>query len=124
MNVYALVLFLHFLGMAALFIGYGLELTASGLLRGAATGDQARAWLRIYRVSLPVSGPALALLILSGGFLGAVTGLSKEGWVLVSFAGILVALFIGFGLLMRGSRRSVRRCPRGMRRCRARRLRW
>ena len=67
MNSYLIVLFLHFVGMAALFIGYGLEWTASTLLRGATTAAEARSWLRIYRASLPVSGPGLLLLILSGG---------------------------------------------------------
>ena len=66
MNSYLIVLFLHFVGMAALFIGYGLEWTASTLLRGATTAGEARSWLRIYRASLPVSGPGLLLLILTG----------------------------------------------------------
>lgn len=100
MEVYSLVLFLHFLGMVALFAGYGLEWTSSTLLRSATTGDQARAWLRIYRLSLPVSGPGLLVLLLTGGYLAGVTGISGSGWVLATFGGIAVALFIGFGLLM------------------------
>ncbi len=48
---------------------------------------QARIWLRIYRVSLPLSGPALLVLILTGGYMAGVTGASKEGWILASYPG-------------------------------------
>ncbi len=100
MNSYANILFLHFAAMAFLFIGYGLEWTSTALLRGSTTAQAVRTWLGIYRVSLPMSGPALLVLILSGGYLGGVTGASKEGWVLASVIGIVVALGIGFALVM------------------------
>jgi len=100
MNTYSLVLFFHFVGMAALFIGYGLEWTASTLLRGASTAGEARAWLRIYRASLPVSGPGVLLLILTGFYMAGVNRMSKEGWVIAALLGIVVALVIGFGLLL------------------------
>ena len=100
MNTYTIVLFLHFVGMAALFIGYGLEWTASTLLRGATTAGEARSWLRIYRGSLPVSGPGLLLLILTGGYMAGVTQRSAAGWVIAAWIGIAVALVIGFGLLL------------------------
>lgn len=100
MNTYSLVLFLHFVGMAALFIGYGLEWTASTLLRGATMAGEARSWLRIYRGSLPVSGPGLLLLILTGFYMAGVTRLSGAGWVIATVIGIVVALIIGFGLLL------------------------
>ena len=58
MTPYNIVLFLHLASMAGLFVGYGLEWIVSSLLRRATTADQARAWLRVYRFSLPVSGPA------------------------------------------------------------------
>ncbi len=100
MNSYTIVLFLHFAGMAALFIGYGLEWTASALLRRATTAGEARSWLRIYRGSLPVSGPGLLLLILTGGYMAGVTERSAAGWVIAAWIGIAVALVIGFGLLL------------------------
>ena len=71
MNLYSNVLFVHILSALALFIGYGLEWTVSALLRHSSTTDQVRAWLRVYRVSAPVTGVSLAVLILSGGWLAA-----------------------------------------------------
>jgi uncharacterized membrane protein len=100
MTTYAVVLYLHFLGLVGLFVGYGLEWVASGLLRRATTTEQARSWLRVYRFSLPISGPALLLLILSGGHLASMGIGMKQGWILVSILGIVVALFIGFVLIL------------------------
>jgi hypothetical protein len=100
MNTYSVVLFLHFVGMAALFIGYGLEWAASTLLRGSTTGGEARAWLRIYRGSLPVSGPGLLLLIFTGFYMAGVAHLSSAGWVIATLIGIVLALIIGFVLLL------------------------
>ena len=99
MNLYPNVLFVHILSALGLFLGYGLEWTVSALLRHSSTTDQARAWLRVYRVSPPVTGAALAVLILSGGWLAALTGGMNHGWLIVSVAGI-VALMIGFALIL------------------------
>lgn len=100
MNSYMIILFLHLVGMAALFFGYGLEWTGSSLLRGATTAGEARAWLRIYRASLPVSGPGLLLLLLTGFYLAGVNKMTKQGWVIATLIGILLALVIGFGMLL------------------------
>ena len=99
-STYSIVLFFHFLGLIGLFIGYGLEWATSALLRQASTADQARSWLRVYRVSLPVSGPALLLLIATGGYLAAQVGGMKLGWITATWVGIVLALGIGFGLIL------------------------
>ena len=100
MTPYVIGLFLHFVGMGGLFVGYCLEWTASSLLRRAATSDQARAWLRIYKLSLPISGPGLLLLIISGGYLASVTGSMKQGWISAALLGIVFALGIGFVFIL------------------------
>jgi hypothetical protein len=100
MTTYSLALFFHFVGLAALFVGYGLEWIVSAFLRGATTTDQVRAWLRVYRTSLPVSGPGLLVLILSGGYLAQVTGAMKNGWMSASLIAIVLALGIGFMFIL------------------------
>jgi hypothetical protein len=100
MTNYSIALFFHFVGLVALFVGYGLEWIVSAFLRGAATTDQARAWLRVYRTSLPVSGPGLLVLILSGGYLAQVTGAMKNGWMSASLIAIVIALGIGFMFIL------------------------
>jgi uncharacterized membrane protein len=100
MTLYSNVLFVHIASALALFLGYGLEWTVSALFRHASTTDQARAWLRVYRVSPPVTGVALAVLIFSGGWLSAMTGGMNQGWLIASVAGIVVALLIGFAMIL------------------------
>jgi Predicted integral membrane protein (DUF2269) len=100
MSVYTNILFLHFLGMAGLFIGYGLEWTSTTFLRKATTAQAVRNSLGTYSISLPLSGPALLLLILTGGYMAGVTGISKAGWILATAVSIIVALGIGFALVM------------------------
>ncbi|HET7108112.1 MAG TPA: DUF2269 family protein [Candidatus Acidoferrum sp.] len=100
MTNYSLALFFHFIGLVMLFIGYGIEWIVSAFLRGAATTDQVRAWLRVYRTSLPVSGPGLLVLILSGAYLAQISGAMKNGWMSASMLAILLALLIGFVLIL------------------------
>jgi Predicted integral membrane protein (DUF2269) len=113
MILYGYIVFLHLAAMAFLFMGYGLEWTGTAFLRKATTAQAARSGLSTYRVSLPMSGPALLVLILSGGFLAGVTGASKEGWILGSVLGIVVALFLGFGLVMPRMKRIRAALPAG-----------
>jgi hypothetical protein len=82
--------------MVALFIGYGLEWVASSLLRRSTNAEQVRAWLRIFRPSLPISGFGLLLLILSGVYFASITESLKEGWMLASLLAIVFAFAIGF----------------------------
>lgn len=96
MTGYVIGLYLHFLGLVGLFVGYGLEWTGSSLLRRAASAEQARAALGLYRLSLPISGPGLLLLLLSGGYLASITGGMKPAWISASLLGIVLALGIGF----------------------------
>jgi hypothetical protein len=100
MSNYTLVMFFHFAGLLMLFVGYGLEWIVSGILRRATTTEQVRAWLRVYRTSLPISGPGLLVLILSGGYLAALSGGMKQGWLSASMLAIVLALGIGFVLIL------------------------
>jgi len=100
MTAYAIALFFHFVGMVGLFVGYGLEWTGSSLLRKAKTSDDARSALGLYRLSLPISGPGLLLLIITGGYLAAVTGGMRQGWISGALLGIVFALGIGFVFIL------------------------
>jgi len=99
-TVHVLVLFLHLAGALALFIGYGIEWTASSLFRNAASVEQVRAWLRVFKVSPPLAGAGLGVLLLSGGYLASLSGAMKQGWMLATFIGIFLALALGFALIL------------------------
>ena len=100
MNAYSFALFTHFLGLIGLFVGYGLEWAASSLLRRSTTADQARSWLRIYKLSLPICGPGLLILIISGGYMASITGSMRQGWISASLLAIVLALGLGFVLIL------------------------
>lgn len=96
MTVHIIVLYLHLLGALALFIGYGIEWTASSLFRKATSTEQVRAWLRVFKVSPPLSGAGLGVLLLSGGHLAYLSGAMKQGWIPATLFAIGVALLLGF----------------------------
>lgn len=110
MTVHTTVLYLHLLGALALFIGYGIEWAASSLFRGATSTEQVRAWLRVFKVSPPLSGAGLVVLLLSGGHLAYLSGAFKQGWIPATLLAIGVALILGFALIlprMTGIRKSL-----------------
>ncbi len=100
MTRFTIAVFLHLVGMVGLFFGYGLEWVASSLLRRSTNAEEVRAWLRIYRLSLPISGPGLLLLILSGGYFASITESMKQGWLVASLLAIVFALGIGFVFIL------------------------
>jgi len=100
MTVYTLVLYSHLLGALALFIGYGIEWTASSLFRNATSTEQVRAWLRVFKVSPPLSGAGLGVLLLSGGYLASLSGAMKQGWIPATLLAIGIALILGFAFIL------------------------
>jgi len=100
MTVYTLVLYSHLLGTIALFIGFGIEWTASSLFRNASSTEQVRAWLRVFKVSPPLSGAGLGVLLLSGGYLAALSGAMKQGWIPATLLAIGIALILGFAFIL------------------------
>jgi hypothetical protein len=100
MTVYTVVLYSHLLGALALFIGYGIEWVSSSLFRNAASTEQVRAWLRVFKVSPPLSGAGLGVLLLSGGYLASLSGAMKQGWIPATLLAVGLALLLGFALIL------------------------
>lgn len=100
MTVYTVVLYAHLLGAVALFVGQGIEWTASSLFRGASSTEQVRAWLRVFKVSPPLSGIGIGVLLLSGGYLASLTGAMKQGWIPAALLAVGIALTLGFALIL------------------------
>ena len=113
MTIFSVVLFLHLLGAVSLFIAYGIEWTASALFRNAATTEQARSWLRVFKVSPPLSGVGLGVVLLSGGYLASLSGAMKQGWIPATLIAIFVALVLGFALILPRMKRIPAALPSG-----------
>jgi hypothetical protein len=112
-TIFSVVLFLHLLGAVSLFIAYGIEWTASSLFRKASTAEQVRSWLRVFKVSPPLSGMGLGVVLLSGGYLAALSGAMKQGWIPVTLVAIFVALVLGFALILPRMKRIRAALPSG-----------
>jgi len=113
MTVLIAVVFLHLAGALALFIGYGIEWTASALFRNASSTEQLRAWLRVFKVSPPLSGAGVGILLLSGGYLASLSGAMKQGWIPATLLAIVLALALGFALILPRMRRIRMALPSG-----------
>jgi predicted integral membrane protein DUF2269 len=90
MTLYALILFSHIAGAFFLFAGLALEWAAVSYLRRNPARVQADSSLHLAGLAPRLYGPALGVILLSGGYLGSKIEGFKQGWVLVS----LVSLFL------------------------------
>lgn len=105
MTLYALILFLHLIGAVLLFLAFGIEWTAVSFLGKSSTPSEAQTWLRLGRLAPIVNGPALGLVILSGGYLASLTGAMKQGWIPATFLGIAVIVLLGITINVPFSRK-------------------
>jgi hypothetical protein len=94
MTLYALILFSHIAGAFFLFAGLALEWTAIAVFRRGLDTAQARLWISLASTASRLYGPALGVILLSGGYLGAQMRAWDQGWTLVA----VITLFV-IGLL-------------------------
>ena len=113
MTVVKVVLFLHLAGAMALFIGYGIEWTASALFRAASSAEQMRCMAAGIQSFSAVAGAGLGVLLLSGGYLASLSGAMKQGWISATLIGIFLALALGFALILPRMKRIRAALPAG-----------
>jgi len=92
MTLYALILFSHVAGAFFLFAGLALEWAAVSYLRKNPARVQAHSSLHLASLAPRLYGPALGVILLSGGYLGSKIEGFSQGWVLVS---LVTLFFIG-----------------------------
>jgi hypothetical protein len=95
MTFYALILFLHIAGAFFLFAGLLLEWVSFRSLQYAADTPQASQWLRLASLSARLYGPAIGLIILSGGYLGYVLKGWDQAWLPASFLTLVLVAIVG-----------------------------
>ena len=94
MTLYALILFSHVAGAFFLFAGFTLEWLSVSYLRRNLESNQADSWIHLARIAPRFYGPALGVVLFSGGYLASKMG-GNQGWILVSFITLLVIGVIG-----------------------------
>jgi hypothetical protein len=95
MSFYSVLVFTHIAGAFFLFGGLLLEWVVIGFLRRNPELSPFRAWSRVFALAPRLYGPALGVLLLSGGYLGAQMSAWGQGWIRVSFVTLFVIGAIG-----------------------------
>jgi len=90
MTLYALILFTHIAAALFLFAGLALEAAAVSYLGKNPSRAQADSSLRLAAVAPRLYGPALGVILLSGGYLASQMNGFNQAWISVS----LVTLFL------------------------------
>lgn len=94
MSAYSIALFLHLVGVLALFAGIGLEQTGLRQLRTAPSLAQVREWMMLLRRLRRLDGPAALIILVSGGYL-AQHGAGHHAWVAAGIVGMVLMAVLG-----------------------------
>jgi hypothetical protein len=91
----ALILFMHIVGGLILFAGLALESVGLRQMRRSATLSQAAPWLVLFSLLLGLYPVALAVLLLTGGYLASNVAVWQFGWVRISMATLVITTLAG-----------------------------
>ena len=94
MSFHSLALFLHLLGVLALFAGITLEQTGLRQLRNAPSLAQVREWIGLLRGLRRIDAPAGLTVLASGGYL-AQHGGGHHAWVAAGVVGMVLMAALG-----------------------------
>jgi hypothetical protein len=95
MTFYSMLVFAHIAAAFFMFAGLLLESVVTGFLRRNPELAPFRAWSRIVSLASRLYGPALGVILLSGGYLGSQMNAWGQGWIRVSLFTLLVIGAIG-----------------------------
>jgi hypothetical protein len=95
MTLYAFILFIHIASAFLLFAGLALQWVAFATLRRTAQTAEMPQWLNLANFGARLYGPAIGLVILSGGYLGGKLKGWDQAWLPASFITLLVVGLIG-----------------------------
>jgi hypothetical protein len=97
MSAYSIALFLHLVGVLALFAGIGLEQIGLRQLQNARSVAQVREWMTLMRGRRRIDGPAALTILVSGGYLMG-HGAGYHAWVAAGIVGMVVMAVLGAGV--------------------------
>lgn len=109
MSVYQASVFLHIVGALGLFAGIAIEWASLANLRRASSSAQIRDWTGLLRTGRKVEGPAAAVLLVSGIYLGVRWG--HATWIVLGLLGLVLIGAIGGVLTGRRAAAIMRSIP-------------
>lgn len=95
MNLYDIALFVHMIGLIAMFGGFVLFTRAGMRLRAASDVDQVRTWLGLLESTGPMFGSGSVLLLISGIYMMAARWKAPLPWLVISLIGLLTVAILG-----------------------------
>lgn len=90
MRLYQILVFVHVLGLIALFLGLGIHLRSGVKLSGSRTIVEVQTWLSVLRSTGRMVHGGLAMLLVSGVAMTGIAWRRPGPWVSVSLVGLLV----------------------------------
>jgi hypothetical protein len=100
--VYNVVLFIHILGVAALFAAFGVIQVGGAAVRRAHTVEEAQRWLGLLKVTGPMFGIAFLLIVAAGLYMTVDVWTFKTSWVDVALVTAIIMMAVGSGIVGRG----------------------
>jgi hypothetical protein len=96
-SAYSIALFLHVVGVLALFVGIGLEQVGLRRLRRAASIAQALEWTTLLRGLRRIDAPAGLAILVTGAYLTE-TGAGHHAWVAAGIVGLVLMALLGMAV--------------------------
>ncbi len=93
MDAYSIVLFVHIVGVLGLFVALGLEWTGLRQIRSAATPEQVRSWMGIFKSNRGLGFASMGTTVITGTYMIlADTGLVP--WLYVSIGALVLVILL------------------------------
>jgi hypothetical protein len=108
MQLYDLALFIHMLGLIALFGGFVLFHRAGARLRASATAEEVSTWLGLLDATGPMFPSGLLMLLASGLYMTFTRWQPELPWITMSIVGLLVIMILGAAVVDR-HRKAIRK---------------
>ena len=97
MSAYSIALFLHVVGVLALFVSIGLEQAGLRRLQHAVSIAQAREWATLLGGLRRIDAPVGLVLLVTGGYLAAM-GAGRHAWIAIGVLGLVLMAALGVRL--------------------------
>jgi uncharacterized membrane protein len=101
MNGYNLALFIHLLGVIALFIAIGLVQRGGVNVRTAESVQQARTWLGLLRTTRTMFPSSGVVILLAGLYMAGDAWEFSDPWIVVSIVALVLMLAVGGAVIGR-----------------------
>src|SRR5262245_36883102 len=95
MDLHRIILFCHVAAMIGLFVALAIEWVGLRSLRRVTSYEQAREWMKLWRLLLPVGVTSILMVLASGIYLATTLGAWDLDWVRVAVPTLVTVALAG-----------------------------